>query len=68
MSSSRQQPLKLSDEFLLQAMLGSMRSLVTYIDPSLTYRFCNEAFQNWFGLEADQIIGQKMSGLFINLI
>jgi PAS domain S-box-containing protein len=50
-------------ENLLQAILSNMNSLVAYLDTDCTYQYANSAYQDWFGLSAEEIIGKKLGDI-----
>ena len=55
--SSSQQPPKFSDDKLL-AFMNSMPVMVGYLDTQLRYRFCNRAYEEWYGRSAANIYGK----------
>ena len=47
-------------ENLLNLVLRTIPSLVSYIDRELTYKFVNQSYEKWFGFSASEIIGKKL--------
>jgi PAS domain S-box-containing protein len=43
-----------------RVLSDAVPALISYVDPSYRYRFCNRAYTQWFGLPAEQIIGRTM--------
>lgn len=43
--------------------LDATPALIAYIDDQLRYRYINEAYENWFGLSTDAIIGQLVEDI-----
>jgi PAS domain S-box-containing protein len=42
-------------------VLDSLPDLVCYVEPDLRYRFVNNAYQAWFGLERSEVMGRHVS-------
>lgn len=45
----------------LQTVMDSLPALVSYVDRDLRYRFVNRAYEQWFGIHADEVIGKAVS-------
>lgn len=43
--------------------LDATPALIAYIDDQLRYRYINEAYEKWFGLSTDTIIGQSVEDI-----
>jgi PAS domain S-box-containing protein len=50
-------------EHQLRAITDALPALVAYIDTDERYVFCNRAFQTWFGLDPEEMVGQRVRGL-----
>ena len=48
----------LSDPEELRLIADALPMLIAYIDPSRRYRFCNRAYERWFGLAREDVIGR----------
>jgi PAS domain S-box-containing protein len=46
---------------LLSSTLSALPSLVSYIDDTFVYRYVNRAYEKWFGRDANECIGAKVS-------
>jgi PAS domain S-box-containing protein len=44
----------------LRLIANALPALVSYIDKGLQYRFVNKAYQDWFGIDAETIIGEHI--------
>ncbi|MDM7921131.1 MAG: PAS domain S-box protein [Pyrinomonadaceae bacterium] len=44
----------------LRLVTDSIPALVSYIDSSERYRFANRRYQEWFGVELDEVVGKPM--------
>ncbi len=44
----------------LRLITDAMPALIAYCDRDVIYRFCNAAYEEWFGLTLDQIVGQRL--------
>ena len=42
-------------------MLDSLPDLVCYVEPDLRYRFVNNAYRAWFGVEPSEVMGRHVS-------
>ncbi|QSQ24794.1 PAS domain-containing protein [Pyxidicoccus parkwayensis] len=47
-------------EHQLRAITDALPALVAYIDRDERYVFCNRAFETWFGLEPEGLVGQHV--------
>ena len=47
----------------LQLVTDALPVLISYLDQDETYRFANRAYQSWFALSPDEIIGQPIRSL-----
>ena len=47
-------------ERFLSRTLGMIPDLVSYIDSDIRYRYASPAYKEWFNVEAEKILGQKM--------
>jgi len=47
-------------EEMLVATTDSLPAFIAFIDSDLVYRFCNEAFETWFGRPRTAIVGTPM--------
>lgn len=45
---------------LLRSLLDALPVLACYVDHRLVYRFVNRGYEEWFGLNADQIVGRSV--------
>jgi PAS domain S-box-containing protein len=50
----------ISDTRLLKVLLKSSTSLLSYIDNNYEYSYVNQAYEDWFGLKAQDLIGKKV--------
>lgn len=50
----------ISDTSLLKVLLKSSTSLLSYVDHNYEYSYVNQAYEEWFGLKAQDIIGKKV--------
>nr|WP_225937634.1 PAS domain-containing protein [Myxococcus sp. RHSTA-1-4] len=50
-------------EHQLRAITDALPALVAYIDQHERYVFCNRAFETWFGLDPEKMVGQRVRGL-----
>lgn len=50
----------------LRLIIGEYPGLVSYRDRNLRFQFVNDAFENWYGLPPEQVIGRRLSEV-INL-
>ncbi len=50
-------------EHQLRAITDALPALVAYVDRDERYVFCNQAFQTWFGLNPEEMVGQRVRGL-----
>jgi PAS domain S-box-containing protein len=48
------------EERMAHFVIDTVPALLSYIDASSRYRFCNRAYTEWFGLPHDKIIGKTM--------
>ena len=48
-------------ESRIRTITDSMPGLISYIDREYRYQFVNQAYTDWFGLEAKDIVGKPMS-------
>jgi PAS domain S-box-containing protein len=44
----------------LALISNAVPALISYIDRDCRYRFCNQAYQQWFGIPQQQILGRTM--------
>jgi PAS domain S-box-containing protein len=44
----------------LRLVTDALPVLITYLDRDLKYRFANQAYQPWFGLSPDQLLGRPI--------
>ena len=44
----------------LEQITHSMTSSMAYIDKEYTYQYINHMYEKWFGVEKDDILGQKV--------
>ncbi|MDY7225951.1 CHASE domain-containing sensor histidine kinase [Hyalangium rubrum] len=44
----------------LQTITDTLPALVAYVDQEERYRFANQAYEPWFGLKPEQILGRKL--------
>ncbi len=51
--------LRESREYL-RVITDSVPVLISYIDKTLTYRFVNHAYERWFGLSRDELVGRRV--------
>lgn len=47
-------------EEILQATTDAVAVMITFIDSSLIYRFCNRAYEHHFGVSREDIVGRQM--------
>lgn len=57
--------LRTSEE-QLQLVADNVPALISYVDRDKRYRFVNKAYEDWFGLPADQIPGRTMQEVLGN--
>lgn len=50
-------------EHQLRAITDALPALVAYVDQDERYVFCNQAFETWFGLDPEAMVGQKVREL-----
>ncbi|MFP2908638.1 PAS domain-containing protein [Pyxidicoccus sp. 3LFB2] len=50
-------------EHQLRAITDALPALVAYVDTDERYVFCNQAFKTWFGLDPEEMVGQRVRGL-----
>ncbi len=61
----KQVELQLSTEqALLRSMLDSIPDLISYKSPELIYAGCNKAFENFVGIQEENLIGQVDESVF----
>ncbi len=41
-------------------VVRNIPALVAYVDRNLSYQFCNYAYEEWFGLMPEQVVGKKV--------
>lgn len=62
-----QSPLTASDEFpgsiALESIADHLPVLVSYVDRDYRYRFVNRAYEAWYGMRRDQIVGRTVEEL-----
>ncbi len=44
----------------LRLMADGIPVIVAYVDKSLRYRFVNKSYEEWFGLDPEQVIGRRV--------
>jgi PAS domain S-box-containing protein len=47
-------------EDLIRLIADNVPSLISYVDDTLTYRFANKCYKRWFGLNEEELVGQKV--------
>jgi len=47
-------------ERMLRLMTDSVPVLISYVDAELKYSYCNSVYQDWFGLQEENIIGKTI--------
>ena len=47
---------------LLHSLIDHLSSMVAYWDSSLHCRFANRAYESWFGIPAEKVVGVTLSG------
>lgn len=47
----------------LNLIINSVPVLITYRDRNLCYRYVNKAFEEWYGLPPDRVIGRRMTDI-----
>lgn len=47
----------------LNLIINSVPVLITYRDRNLCYRYVNKAFEEWYGLTPDQVVGRRMTDI-----
>ena len=50
-------------EHQLRAITDALPALVAYVDRDERYVFCNRAFETWFGLKPEELVGQPVRAL-----
>ena len=50
-----------AQDTFFRAVIDSLPVLISYLGPDERYRFANKAYSDWFGAEADHIVGQTMA-------
>jgi PAS domain S-box-containing protein len=53
---------KESDD-LLRLTADALPALISYVDKDLTYRFVNRAYETWFGLRQEDVVGMTVEEL-----
>ncbi|MFT3744808.1 MAG: PAS domain S-box protein [Pyrinomonadaceae bacterium] len=48
----------------LRLVTNAVPALISYVDSNERYRFVNHQFNDWFGIPADEIVGQKVRDIF----
>ena len=56
------QALRESEEFV-RLTTDMVPALIAYVDPDLRYRFVNKAYEDWFGLSREAVIGMTLPEL-----
>ncbi len=54
-----EQELRKSEAWL-QTVTDSVPAIIAFIDRDLCYRFVNRAFETWFGLRSEEILGRQL--------
>jgi PAS domain S-box-containing protein len=52
-----------SSLLLAQALLDNLSALVAYCDAGLRFRYANRAFERWFGVDPEALLGLHISKL-----
>src|SRR5689334_18398457 len=52
--------VRLAAERRILALTEAMPGLISYVDDGYRYRFVNRAYTDWFGLNAEDIVGRGM--------
>ncbi|MFP2929213.1 PAS domain-containing protein [Pyxidicoccus sp. 3LG] len=50
-------------EHQLRAITDALPAVVAYVDREERYLFCNQAFETWFGLKPEEVVGRSVRGL-----
>jgi PAS domain S-box-containing protein len=50
-------------EAQLRLLADSMPVLISFVDSDLRYRFVNRAYESWFGLSRDEVLGRRIDEL-----
>ncbi|WP_235505011.1 PAS domain-containing protein [Variovorax sp. Root318D1] len=51
-------------EHRLRMVTDHLPALVSYIDRDLRFRFVNKAYQDWFGVEPQQLLGRSLQAFY----
>jgi two-component system, cell cycle sensor histidine kinase and response regulator CckA len=62
MRRQAEEKLRQSEE-RIRLITDNIPGLISYVDSSMTYRFANEGYKRWFGLEAEDVIGKSIREL-----